>query len=68
MLFGLGLPEWLTAIGLVGGLVLTFRVMARASIAHEEARRRRQGEPSSMSPAYSEKNENDQRSVRKEEY
>ncbi len=68
MLFGLGLPEWLTAVGLVGGLVLTFRVMARASIAHEEARRRRQGDPSSMSVASSEQGDNDQRIVRKEEY
>ncbi len=42
MLFGLGWPEWLTIIGLVGGLVLTFRVMARASIRYEEARRARQ--------------------------
>ena len=38
MLFGLGLPEWLTIIGLVGGLWLTFKVMARASVAYERKR------------------------------
>ncbi len=38
MLFGLGLPEWLTIIGLVGGLVLTFVVMAKASVKYEQAR------------------------------
>jgi hypothetical protein len=42
VLLGLGVPEWLTIIGLVGGLVLTFKVMARASIRYEEARRRRE--------------------------
>jgi hypothetical protein len=42
MLFGLGLPEWLTIVGLVGGLLLTFVVMARASVRYEEARRRRE--------------------------
>ncbi|CAN5621404.1 hypothetical protein BH24ACT26_BH24ACT26_15990 [soil metagenome] len=42
MLLGLGLPEWLLIIGLVGGLVLTFRIMARASVKYEEARRRRE--------------------------
>ena len=42
MLFGLGLPEWLTIAGLVGGLWLTFVVMARASVRYEEARRRRE--------------------------
>jgi hypothetical protein len=42
VLFGLGLPEWLTIIGLVGGLLLTFRVMARASVRYEQARRRRE--------------------------
>ncbi len=38
-MFGLGWPEWLTIIGLVGGLILTFRVMARAAIRYEAARR-----------------------------
>src|ERR671917_491912 len=41
MLFGLGLPEWLTIIGLVGGLMLTFWVMARASVAYERKRQQR---------------------------
>jgi hypothetical protein len=40
--FGLGWPEWLTIIGLVGGLLLTFKMMARASLAYEKARRRRE--------------------------
>ncbi len=43
MFLGLGLPEWLTIIGLVGGLLLTFKVMARASLRYEEARRAREG-------------------------
>jgi len=38
----LGWPEWLTIIGLVGGLLLTFKMMARASLAYEKARRRRE--------------------------
>jgi hypothetical protein len=42
LLFGLGLPEWLTIVGLVGGLLLTFVVMAKASFHYEEARRRRE--------------------------
>ena len=42
MLLGLGLPEWLTLFGLVGGLVLTFWVMAKASIAYDKARRQRE--------------------------
>jgi hypothetical protein len=45
LLLGLGIPEWLTIIGLVGGLLLTFRVMARASVRYEEARRRREDGP-----------------------
>ena len=43
MLFGLGLPEWLTLIGLFGGLILTFFVMARASVAYEAKRKAREG-------------------------
>ena len=39
---GLGLPEWLTIIGLVGGLWLTFKMMARASVAYEQARQKRE--------------------------
>ena len=42
MLFGLGVPEWLTIIGLVGGLILTFYVMARASVAYERKRLQRE--------------------------
>ena len=42
MLWGLGLPQWLTIIALVGGLILTFKVMARASVKYEEARKRRE--------------------------
>jgi hypothetical protein len=42
MLFGLGWPEWLLIIGLVGGLLLTFRTMARASVAYEKARKARE--------------------------
>jgi hypothetical protein len=38
MLLGLGWPQWLTIIGLVGGLVLTFWVMVKASAAYERAR------------------------------
>jgi hypothetical protein len=38
----LGLPQWLTIIALVGGLILTFKVMARASVKYEEARKRRE--------------------------
>ena len=37
----MGLPEWLTIIGLLGGLILTFYVMARASVAYEAKRRQR---------------------------
>ena len=42
MLLGLGWPQWLLIIGLVGALVLTFKVMARASVAYEKARQRRE--------------------------
>ena len=44
MLLGLGLPEWLTVVGLLGGLWLTFRIMARASLAYEKARQARESE------------------------
>jgi hypothetical protein len=40
--FGLGLAEWLLIIGLVGGLWLTFRIMARASVSYEKARKARE--------------------------
>ena len=39
---GLGLPEWVTIIGLVGGLLLTFRMMAKASVRYEAARKARE--------------------------
>jgi hypothetical protein len=39
---GLGWPQWLTIIALIGGLILTFKVMARASIAYDKARRARE--------------------------
>jgi hypothetical protein len=42
MLFGLGWPEWITILALIGGLLLTFKLMARASIAYEEARKARE--------------------------
>jgi hypothetical protein len=42
VLLGLGLPEWLTIIGLLGGLVLTFYVMAKASVAYEAKRKERE--------------------------
>jgi hypothetical protein len=43
-MLGLGWPQWLTIIGLVAGLILTFKVMARASIAYDKARRAREHE------------------------
>ncbi len=46
MLLGLGLPEWLTILGLVGGLWLTFWLMARASLAYERRRTRESQESS----------------------
>ncbi len=42
MFLGLGIPVWLTIIGLVGALILTFKVMARASVRYEQARRARE--------------------------
>jgi hypothetical protein len=42
LLFGLGWPQWLTIAALIGGLILTFKVMARASLAYEKARRARE--------------------------
>ena len=35
MLFGLGLPEWITIIALVATIPLTLKLMARASVAYE---------------------------------
>jgi hypothetical protein len=45
VLFGLGWPEWLTIVGGVGGLLLTFWLMAKASISYERARRVREQAP-----------------------
>ena len=42
MFLGLGLPEWSLIAGLAGGLLLTFKVMARASVAYDKARKRRE--------------------------
>jgi hypothetical protein len=42
MLLGLGWPQWLTIIAMVGALLLTFKVMARASVAYERKRRERE--------------------------
>ena len=46
MLFGLGWPQWLTIILLVGGLLLTFRMMAKASVRYEAARKAREARES----------------------
>ncbi|MGI8407132.1 MAG: hypothetical protein ACR2L3_01285 [Actinomycetota bacterium] len=37
----LGLSEWLVIIGLAAGLIMTFRVMARAAGAYAKAREQR---------------------------
>jgi hypothetical protein len=50
LLLGLGWPEWATIVGLLGGLWLTFRLMARASLAYEKARRARESEADSEAP------------------
>jgi hypothetical protein len=42
LFLGLGWPQWLTIIGLVGGLLLTFKIMARASLAYAKAREERE--------------------------
>jgi hypothetical protein len=64
MLLGLGLPEWLTIVGLLGGLWLTFRLMARASLAYEKARQARESETDKSSGQPESKS---QRPHRKEE-
>ena len=51
MLFGLGWPQWLTIAALIGGLILTFKVMARASIAYEKARRAREQQQTAEEPS-----------------
>ena len=42
MLLGLGWPQWLTIVALVGGLILTVKMMARATTAYERARKARE--------------------------
>ncbi len=42
MLFGLGWPQWLTILALIGALILTLKLMGRASASYEKARRRRE--------------------------
>jgi hypothetical protein len=42
LLLGLGWPQWLTIIGLVAGLLFTFKIMARASLAYAKAREERE--------------------------
>jgi predicted DNA repair protein MutK len=44
LLLGLGWPQWLTIILLVGGLILTFKMMAKASVAYEKARKAREAQ------------------------
>jgi hypothetical protein len=46
VLFGLGWPQWLTILALVAALVLTLKLMARASIGYEKARQRREQQAS----------------------
>lgn len=41
-MLGLGWPEWLLILGLIGGLLITFKVMARASVAYAKAREMRE--------------------------
>lgn len=41
-MFGLGWPQWLLIIGLLAGLILTFKIMARASLAYAKARENRE--------------------------
>jgi len=48
MFLGLGLPEWLLIIGLVAGLWITFKVMARASVAYDRARKAREAKQLEM--------------------
>ena len=42
MFLGLGPAEWVTILALLGGLWLTFKIMARASVAYERARQARE--------------------------
>jgi predicted DNA repair protein MutK len=47
---GLGWPQWLTIILLVGGLILTFKMMAKASVAYENARKAREAKAGQEKP------------------
>ena len=51
MLLGLGIPEWLTIIGLLGGLILTFYIMAKASVAYERKRKAREARQHHQEPS-----------------
>jgi hypothetical protein len=42
LILGLGLAEWLTIAALVGALLLTFRVMTKAALHYDKARRARE--------------------------
>ena len=57
MLFGLGWPQWLTIIALVGGLLLTFRTMAKASVKYEAARKAREAREAQEALAVGEEKE-----------
>jgi hypothetical protein len=41
LLLDLGWPQWLTIIALVAALIGTLKMMARASVAYDKARRAR---------------------------
>jgi hypothetical protein len=64
---GLGLPEWLTIIGLVGGLILTFYIMAKASVAYEAKRRAREAGSAGSQGQAEAGDENEEREARKGE-
>ena len=67
MFLGLGLPEWLTIIGLVGGLILTFYIMAKASVAYEAKRRAREAGSAGSQEQTEAGDENEEREARKGE-
>ena len=67
MFLGLGLPEWLTIIGLVGGLILTFYIMAKASVAYEAKRRAREAGSAGSQGQAKAGDENEEREARKGE-
>ncbi|MGI8941400.1 MAG: hypothetical protein ACR2H7_05800 [Actinomycetota bacterium] len=67
MFLGLGLPEWLTIIGLVGGLILTFYIMAKASVAYEAKRRAREAGSAGSQGQAEAGDENEEREARKGE-